>query len=209
MATPWGAHILPSQNRPRVCPRGKSLPAMGPVRRACDGHALPATGASFRFASARVSQANPSTGLATTVGQANRSKSARQGPTLDRGCVAAIECRRSNAHRWMPPGANARKIGLPFPLIATTAAFEGDVLGVIALTLGGRCAALALRPGVRPHELDCPIFTQPRLQELINGPTLPLNEKPDEQAVAGIEAIFYSHRVIDRSVVKRVPQLLK
>jgi len=104
MATPWGAHILPSQNRPRVCPRGKSLPAMGPVRRACDGHALPATGASFRFASARVSQANPSTGLATTVGQANRSKSARQGPTLDRGCVAAIECRRSNAHRWMPLG---------------------------------------------------------------------------------------------------------
>src|SRR5215475_4742566 len=82
------------------------------------------------------------------------------------------------------------------------------------MTLSHCCSTDGLKPVVSPilvraHELGRFVFRQSRLQELIDRPTLPLDEVRYQQPVARVEAIFDPHRDIDRPVAKRIAQLFE
>src|SRR5215470_9476410 len=59
------------------------------------------------------------------------------------------------------------------------------------------------------HDLGRLIFRQSRLQELLERPTLLLDEVSHQKPIARVAAIFHPHRDIDRIVSKRVVQLIE
>src|SRR5258708_37341097 len=62
---------------------------------------------------------------------------------------------------------------------------------------------------VRAHDLDRLVGGQSRVQELLDGPSLLLDEVCDQEAISRIGTVCLHHGDVDRTVSKCVSQLLQ